>query len=322
MSNLTAPFKSPRGEAEYMAAYEATMQLWTVPYEVVDVRSRFGSTHLVSCGPKEAPPLMLLHCFFTSLTNWAYNVAALSRDYRVYAPDMMGQPGKSVPDEPIRNREEMAEWLTGIFDELEIHEAGLIGYSYGGFAALNYAMRAPSRINKLILLSPAGGLVPLRKQFYIRGAFNTLGSFIPSLSRFTSSSMLHWMVYERNLHDEKFRRLFDCTLDQLSLGTKYFRTGTMVIPSAYKDEELRSVTMPTLLLIGRHEALYDPVAAVNRANRLIPSIQTELIKQAGHDLPNSKADAVNERMLNFLKDDPHSAPGSLGLIRGERAIVT
>jgi hypothetical protein len=95
MSNLPSPFKSSKGEAEYMAAYEASMQLWTVPYEPRDISSRFGSTHLVVCGPKDAPPLVLLHCFFTSLTNWAYNIADLSRDYRVYALDMMGQPSNT-----------------------------------------------------------------------------------------------------------------------------------------------------------------------------------------------------------------------------------
>ncbi len=120
MSNLPSAFKSPKGEAEYMAAYEATMQLWPVPYESMDVQSRFGSTHLVVCGSKDAPPLVLLHCFFTSLTVWAYNIADLSRNYRIYALDMMGQPSKSIPDQPISNREEMAEWLTGILDALGI----------------------------------------------------------------------------------------------------------------------------------------------------------------------------------------------------------
>jgi hypothetical protein len=33
VSKLPSPFRTPRGEAEYMAAYKASMQLWTVPYE-------------------------------------------------------------------------------------------------------------------------------------------------------------------------------------------------------------------------------------------------------------------------------------------------
>src|SRR6266542_2851341 len=99
-SSLPSPFKSPKSEAEYMAAYEATMRLWPVPYESKDISSRFGSTHIVVCGPEDAPPLVLLHCFFTSLTVWAYNIEAFSQNHRVYALDMMGQPSKSFPDEP------------------------------------------------------------------------------------------------------------------------------------------------------------------------------------------------------------------------------
>src|SRR5205814_180037 len=85
----------------YVAAYEATLRLWPVPYQPRESASRFGKTHLVVCGPEEAPPLVLLHCFFTSLTTWAYNVADLSQHHRVYALDVMGQPSRSVPDEPV-----------------------------------------------------------------------------------------------------------------------------------------------------------------------------------------------------------------------------
>jgi pimeloyl-ACP methyl ester carboxylesterase len=299
MSNLPSPFKSPKGEAEYMAAYEATMRLWTVPYESMDIPSRFGSTHLVICGPKEALPLVLLHCFFTSLTVWAYNVAALSRNHRVYALDMMGQPSKSIPDQPISTREDMAEWLTCTLDDLGIRQTDLIGYSYGGFAALNYAMHAPNRVKKLILLSPAGGLVPLKKQFFIRGM---LSAALSSLSQFTTNILwFNWFFYQPNLKNEKTRRIFECLSNQFALGMKYFRLAPTVLPFAYKDEELRSVKNPTLLLIGQQEALYDAVPALTRAKQLIPDIQAELIPQAGHDLPISQPETVNSRILEFLK---------------------
>jgi pimeloyl-ACP methyl ester carboxylesterase len=299
MSNLPSAFKGQKGEAEYMAAYEATMQLWPVPYESIDIQSRFGSTHLVVCGPEDAPPLVLLHCFFTSLTVWAYNIADMSHNYRVYALDMMGQPSKSIPDQPISNREEMAEWLTGILDALGIRQTDLVGYSYGGFAALNYAMRAPDRIKKLILLSPAGGLVPLWKQFYIRGM---LSATLSSLSRFTTNILwFNWFFYKPNLKNENTQRIFNRLSNQFALGMKYFRMGPTVLPFTYKDEELRSVRNPTLLLIGQQEALYDPVAAIERAKKLIPKIQTGLIPQASHDLPVSKAEIVDQKILKFLK---------------------
>jgi pimeloyl-ACP methyl ester carboxylesterase len=282
-----------------MAAYEASMRLWTVPYEETDLRSRFGITHLVACGPEDAPPLLLLHCFFSSLTNWAYTVADLGRTYRVYAPDMMGQPGKSIPDQPVRDHAAMAEWLTGLLDALGIPKAHVGGYSYGGFAALNYAIRAPDRVNKLVLLTPVGGFVPLKLQFFIRGLATR---FLPSpwLKRRAMESFMKWTLYRPNLSNSRTRRMFDRMVDQMALGAIHFRTGTIVPPTPYRDEELRRVTNPTLLLIGRHENYYDPVAAEARAKRLIPGIATGLIPHASHDLPMSQPEAVNRRVLDFL----------------------
>ena len=303
MSILPSPFKSPEGEAEYMAAYEATMKLWTVPYESKDIVSRFGSTHIVLCGPKDAPPLVLLHSFFSSLTNWAYTIADLSRDYRVYAVDMMGQPGKSIPDQPIRDRAEMAEWVTSILDALGIPQTHVVGYSYGGFAALNYAIHAPDRVNKLVLLTPVGGFVPLKLQFFIRSlAINYLPT--PWLKRRAMESFMEWTFYKPNLDNEKAQRMFDCMVDQMTLGSLYFRSGMIVLPTPFMDEELHRVKNPTLLLIGQQETYYDPIAAVARAKRLIPGIKTELIPQASHDLPISKSDIVDKKMLEFLKVDP------------------
>ena len=86
----------------------------------------------------------------------------------------------------------------------------------------------------------------------------------------------------------------------MSLGTKYFRKQTIVPPTTFKDEELRRVTTPTLLLIGEQEALYDPVAAVARAKQLIPNIQAELIPHASHDLPVTQAETVDHKVLAFL----------------------
>src|SRR5918995_2225305 len=103
-----------------MAASEATLKLWPVPYELMDITGRYGRTHLLASGPKDAPTLVLLHMFFTSLTQWAANVADLSRDYRVYAIDVMGQPSKSIPDQPIQSREDYVTWLSEVLDALDI----------------------------------------------------------------------------------------------------------------------------------------------------------------------------------------------------------
>lgn len=296
-SALPSPFRSPRAGAEYLAAYDATLGLWPVPHEPLDVRSRFGSTHVVACGPAGAPPLVLLHCFFTSLAVWANNVADLSREHRVYALDMMGQPSRSVPDQPIRTRAEMAEWLTSVVDGLGLGRFDLVGYSYGGFAALNYAVHAPGRVRRLVLLSPAG-LLPLRLGFYLRALLTR----VPGLTRPAMRGFFRWMFHQPNVRRPRTRPLAERVLEQMVLGTTGFRVGTMVQPAALPDDELRAVGAPTLLLVGREEKLYDAGAAVARAERLIPRLRAEVVPGAAHDLPVGRPEVVDAKVLAFLGD--------------------
>jgi len=113
-------FKTPEGEAAYLAAYDAAMKRWPVSYEEMEISSRFGATHVVVSGPKDAPPLVLLHGYMATLTMWAPNIVDFSRDYRVYAIDVMGQPSKSIPSEPIRNPQDYAVWLAATLDGLHL----------------------------------------------------------------------------------------------------------------------------------------------------------------------------------------------------------
>jgi len=253
MTDLPSSFKSPEGEAEFMAAYEATMKLWPVSYESMDITGRYGRTHLVASGPKDAPPLVLLHMFLTSLTQWAANIVDLSRDYHVYAIDVMGQPSKSIPDQPIQSREDYVAWLTEVLDALKIKSTNLIGASFGGWLTINYAIDAPERVNKIALLSPAGGFLPLVKQFSVRGM---LQAFFPR--RFLVDNFVRWTIYEENLRDPDTRAIYNCMVDQMYLGRRHFRLQAGVWPDVFSDEELRRVQAPTLLLIGQQEVLYDP----------------------------------------------------------------
>jgi hypothetical protein len=47
MTGSIAPFRSAKGEAQYVAAYDASMGLWPVPYESLDVTTRYGRTHKI-----------------------------------------------------------------------------------------------------------------------------------------------------------------------------------------------------------------------------------------------------------------------------------
>ena len=135
-------FKTPESQAKYMAAYDAALALLPVPYDSFDISTRFGKTHIIASGSKGAPPLVLLHATSASSTMWFPNIAELSREYRVYALDIIGDAGKSVVSYPPQNKSDYALWLTDVFDEINVIQADVVGASYGGWVSLTLALYA------------------------------------------------------------------------------------------------------------------------------------------------------------------------------------
>jgi pimeloyl-ACP methyl ester carboxylesterase len=295
MTHLTA-FKSSEGEAAYFAAYDAAMKTWPVPYDEIDITNRFGVTHLVASGPRAAPPLVLLHGYWATLTMWTPNIAEISKGHRVYAIDVMGQPGKSVPVEPIGNAADFVAWLTAILDALHLDSVSLAGMSFGGWLALNYAAAAPQRVQALVLLSPAASLLPLVEQFALRGMLMML---LPT--RFTVGAFMHWLGFKDGADD---RAGFETrAIDLTYLGLKHFRFSpetARIAPTVYSDSDLRAMQVPTLLLMGDREVIYDSPSALSRALRLIPHLEGELLSGCSHDMTIRQHRLVNARVLDFL----------------------
>ncbi|MGE5245288.1 MAG: alpha/beta fold hydrolase [Betaproteobacteria bacterium] len=284
-------FRTPEGEAAYLAAYDAAMKAWPVPCEEFDVPSRFGTTHVVASGPKTARPLVLLHGYMATSTMWSPNIAAFSMDHRVYALDVMGQPSKSFPGEPIGNVADFVSWLTATLDALHLDRVSLVGQSFGGWLALNYAVAVPQRVRKLVLLSP-GGLLPMVRQFTVRGML-----MVSFPTRLTVNSFMRWL----GLTGPAFANV----LDLMYLGMKHFRIPletARVMPAVVSDENLRALHVPTLLLYGDHEVICDPARALERARRLIPDFRGELVPGSSHEMCASRHEIVDARVLEFLDD--------------------
>lgn len=293
MSHQSA-FKTPEGAATYLAAYDAALKLWPVPYEERNIPTRFGITHVVVSGPKDAPPLVLLHGYMATLLMWLPNVLDFSKDYRVYAIDVMGQPSKSIPSEPIRNEADYVAWLTATLNGLNLDGVSLAGVSFGGWLALSYTVAAQERVQKLVLLS-AGGFLPIATQFRLRGM---LMVFFPT--RFTVNSFLRWA----GLTDTPGKMDARPVLDLMYLGMKHFRMPqdtTRIAARPLSDDELRAIGVPTLFLMGDQEVLCDPAKALARAHRLIPNFEGNLVPWSSHGMCFTQYRIVDVRVLDFLK---------------------
>ena len=173
--------------------------------------------------------------------------------------------------------------------------------------ALNYAVAAPNRVQKLALLSPAASVLPIVRQFSLRGMLMLL---LPT--RFTVNSFMRWLGLAENPADPETRRLGEI-VELMHLGLKHFdmaQETARIMPTVFSDGELRSIPMPTLVLFGDREVICDPAAALARALRLIPRSRGELVPGPRHEMCATKHRLVDARVLEFLKDS---------LAQGERS---
>lgn len=295
MSALTLNFRTMEGQNLYLTAYDKNLALWPVPYQSLRIKTGYGTTHVLACGPAGAPPVILLHGFGFSAAMWYPNVAALASDHRVYAVDVMSDFNQSVPDRQFQDRRSTADWLTGVLDELGIERAVVIGHSYGGWLTLNLALCAPERVERIVLLAPAASFVPMVKQFYVRlgimGLLRTVGA---------ARNFAQWCMAPGH-------RAPDAIVELFATGMRHYRFGRVIPPDVYTDEELRRIEAPALLLIGDQEVLYKPQAAMARATRLLKQVQTGIIPDASHALTLEQPEAVNRAIRAFLKQNPPRA---------------
>lgn len=163
MSKKISVFRSPEGEAQYLMAYEVVLKQWPVPYEELFIPTRFGDTHVIASGSKDAAPLALLHPSGGSGVIWVRNVGALSHHYRTFAIDTISEPNKSILTRPINlhhQRQEFADWMSDLFNGLRVKQADIVGNSFGGFLAFNTALYIPERVKESCSYQPGSHFCP------------------------------------------------------------------------------------------------------------------------------------------------------------------
>jgi len=99
----------------------------------------------------------------------------LARHYRVYAPDTIGDLGKSASTKLRYDSDDHSRWLNEVFEQLGLASARVAGISEGGAVALRFALTFPKRVDRLALLAPAS-LHRIRAGMMVRG---TLAMFFP-----------------------------------------------------------------------------------------------------------------------------------------------
>lgn len=259
-------YKSPEGEQAVMAHYTQLLSTWPVPCEERYIETRHGKTFVIMCGEQSAPPLVLLHGTATNSAMWMGDVAEFCRKYCVYAIDLIGEPGKSASTRPDMKGPQHTEWLEDVFEALHVSTVTLLGCSLGSWMAMKFATAHPERVEKLVLECPSG-VAPAKLSFLFKAVpLSWLGEW--GLKR------VNRLVYGKQpipAEAEAFGLLI----------MKHFQPRFNPIP-LFSDEELRRLTMPTLLLAGKQDVLLPSAKTAARLRQLLPNLQAQMFPEVGH----------------------------------------
>jgi pimeloyl-ACP methyl ester carboxylesterase len=290
------PFRSEKAKERYLSLYDMRAKQWPVASESVMVNTSWGRTFVRISGPDGAPPLVLLPGAATSSLMWIPNIRALSESYRTYAVDNIYDFGRSVYTRPVRNAEDFVSWLDELFSVLELGDSiNLMGMSYGGWLASQYALRFPNRLEKIVLLAPARTVLQFNLGFMLRVILVALPY------RWAVRKFMYWIFAGLTRKDDAALASLENAVDDIFTGFRCFKLKRFVQPTVLKDKELRKIRTPALYVVGEHERIYSALKAVRRLNKVTPHIKTEVIPDAGHALTVEQTELVDEKILGFLK---------------------
>jgi aminoacrylate hydrolase len=104
-------------------------------------------------GPEAAPPLILSSGLGGSTTYWAPNLPALAERYRVLVYDHRGtgRSDRTLPD--VVTVDDFADDMLALIDALGWQQASIVGHAAGGVAGLALALKAPDRLDRLVVVN-------------------------------------------------------------------------------------------------------------------------------------------------------------------------
>ena len=284
-------YATPDAEEQFMAIYDAKMGQWPTEYKDVYVETSYGTVHVIVSGPEDAPPMLLLNASEMSGWSWLYNVGELNTRYRTYAIDTLGEVGKSRLNDTFNfpmDGKALADFYVEITDALGIQKAYVVGASFGGFIATNYALHYPERVGAVALLGPMG-VTPATNRTVMRIMLTAIVPVRPF-----QVSTTNWAT-----GDDPYVR---AETSEWFLMVMTDATPKKAPPVTFTPEQLQRMDVPVLLIIGSEDNLTGDPEGVKELAMNIPAVQIEVL-ESGHLIGIEHAERSNELMMDFFMDN-------------------
>ncbi len=259
-------YKSETGKIEIQKYYSKLLESLVVEYKEINIETSYGNTFIIESGVDGGIPIILLHGSGINSSMWVSDINELSKKYKVYAVDILGECGRSSEKYLSYKNQDYADWLDEVRSKLGIETVNIIGASLGSWIGLKYSIHYPLQVNKLILLAPAG-----------------IGKQNP---KFLMYALFYMLINKRRSLFNKINgvEIPSEMLDYQILINKYFISRKEVLP-VFSDEELGKLQCDTSIYVGKNDIILKSSETVNRSCA-IKNVAVEEFENLGHSLVN------------------------------------
>lgn len=250
-------------------------------------------------GPIDAPVLVMVHGFTSSLETWDIIVSDLKTDHRIIRLDLPGHGLSGVDASGDYSNARTVKLFNSFLMQLELDDVTVIGNSLGGLVAWRAALDNNEAIEKLVLISPGGfsinGVtetpvdVPMMVKFYLTKA-PSAGVKQGTTALFGDSSKL----------TEARLSVIEDMMKQPGNGDAFVaRAEQFTLPAPEND--LQKVSAQTLIIWGDKDIMVPPEHGPKFAE-LIPNASLKIYEGAGH-VPQEEVPAkLAADIRDFLND--------------------
>ena len=245
----------------------------------------------------EGFPLVLIHGLAGDHEAWAPQIEAFRGRHRVVAFDNRGAGKSTQVDEPVTT-EDLARDTLGLMDALGISRAHIVGRSMGGSIAQHIALRAPQRVQSLVLCSSFAKLDPLgvRVLTNMREVLEWGGSWADharhSVQNFVSAEFF-------NTQRDRVAQIERLIGGETRLPACYVRQNHACLEHDTLDE-LHRIACPTLILAGKKDPICS-LTATRWMSERIPVAETVLFEHSSHFFLIEEAEKFQATLADWLR---------------------
>lgn len=276
-----------------------------------------GALQVVDSGPRDAPPMVLLHCYTCSLHWWDAIVPMLERRHRVIRVDLLGHGGSEKPASGYSIRDQAGAVAAALRD-LGVEEAAtVVGHSLGFTVATALAQDHPELVDRLVNIGEWSHSDDVRLPLRLRlGRRSIFGRKLVRVTKRPAirAQLRYAFAPGYDLADgfadpdqvvQDFRALTPAAFEQTD------REARAYVDEAPLPQRLAATRIPLLVIFGSEDQCFDSAERVAGAYRTVPGADVRLIAGAGHSPNVERPRETAELILAFAAAAPaRSRPSS------------